>query len=73
MGLLDAELDLDVEVGATVLTIDALRGLNRGTILPVERPGSDAVRLNVNERLFAHAELTAGERQLTLRIRALAR
>ena len=64
----EREVEVLVELGRTVLTAEAARGLTRGCALPLDSAATDPVDVYADGELVARGELLVRDKELFVRV-----
>lgn len=69
MNTLDSiEVDITVELGATIMPIHHLLRMGRGAVIELDTTENDPLRVYANSRLVAHGEVKVDEGRLLVEI-----
>jgi flagellar motor switch protein FliN/FliY len=69
MNTLDTiEVDITVELGATIMPIHHLLRMGRGAVIELDTTENDPLRVYANNRLVAHGEVKVEEGRLSVEI-----
>ena len=69
MNTLEAiEVDITVELGATIMPIHHLLRMGRGAVIELDTSEHDPLRIYANNTLVAHGEVKVDEGQLSVEI-----
>mgnify|MGYP000094200995 CR=1 FL=1 len=69
MNTLDTiEVDITVELGATIMPIHHLLRMGRGAVIELDTTEKDPLRVYANNRLIAHGEVKVEDGRLSVEI-----
>ena len=69
MNTLDTiEVDITVELGATIMPIHHLLRMGRGAVIELDTTEHDPLRIYANNTLIAHGEVKVGDGRLTVEL-----
>ncbi len=66
--ILDISVDFIAELGSNSMTIKGLLGLEKGSVIDLEKPAGESVELFINGRIFGKGEVMVYEKNLAIRI-----
>ena len=62
------EVDISVELGATVMPIHHLLRMGRGAVIELDTTENDPLRVYANNTLIAHGEVKVGDGRLSVEL-----
>ena len=66
--MLDMNVDFDVDLGNTHITVKEFLKLEKGSIIDLEKPAGESVEVYVNKRIVGRGEVMVYEKNLAIRI-----
>lgn len=67
-GLLDMEVEFTSDLGETVLSVNEILKLGKGSIIDLHKPAGESVESYVNGRILGKGEVMVYEKNLAIRI-----
>ena len=67
-GLLDMEVEFIADLGETVITIEDILKLEKGSVIDLNKPAGESVESYVNGRILGKGEVMVYEKNLAIRI-----
>ena len=67
-GLLDMEVEFTADLGETLLNVDEVLKLEKGSIIDLHKPAGESVESYVNGRIIGKGEVMVYEKNLAIRI-----
>lgn len=66
--ILDISVDFIAELGTNTMSIREILGLEKGSVIDLEKPAGESVELYINGRIFGKGEVMVYEKNLAIRI-----
>ncbi len=66
--ILDISVDFIAELGTNQMSVKEVLGLEKGSVIDLEKPAGESVELYINGRIFGKGEVMVYEKNLAIRI-----